>query len=167
MKKLVLIVLVAILGVLNANAQEIDSLKTEQVSIVDSLSMELITLRHDYEFLKCDYEIFQLQSKLQIFINEINIKANSLLITYYNNRFDVDLYVAYLNNYTSCEGLFDAYKDSVESKKLLYEVNKDKFSFLENEYLSNGCNLLDRCLEQGRNSLDYYKMTLDTYKKKR
>lgn len=167
MKKLVLIVLVAILGALNANAQEVDSLSSEQMTIVDSLSKELAALRHDYEFLKCDYEISQLQNELQIFINHLDIKANSVLIEYYNSRFDVDLYIAYLNNYNSCESLFNTYKDSVESKKRLCETNKDKFSYLENFFLSGDCNMLDRCLEQGQNSLDYYKVTIDTYKKKR
>ncbi|MBR4149472.1 MAG: hypothetical protein IKT94_05000 [Rikenellaceae bacterium] len=168
MKKLVLIVFVAVFGALNANAQEVDSLEIDQKSIIDSLSMELTKLRHEYDFLQCDYELFQLQSKLQAFLNEVNIKSNSVLITYYNNRFDVDLYISYLDNYNSCVELFDAMKNSVALKKRLIEAYSDKFSYLSNDYFSSVYyNLLDGYLTQIQNALDYYKITIDTYKKSR
>lgn len=166
MKKFVLIVLVAILGALNANAQEVDSLSSEQMTIVDSLSMKLAKLQHDYDFLKCDYELNQLKHELSIFDNELSIKSNAVLISYYNARFDVDLYLAYRDNYNSCVALFDSLKESVRRKKLLFAVASWNFSDLENEYLNNGCDLLDKQLAHIQSSLDYYKIVIDTYKKK-
>ena len=54
MKRLVLLVL-AIASVLQVSAQDIDTLQNKPTDIsVDSLSVRLNKLQHDYDFLYCD-----------------------------------------------------------------------------------------------------------------
>ena len=57
MKKIVLLV-IAIVSVLQASAQEVASLQNHSVAIsVDSLTLRLNKLQHDYDFMYCDYSL--------------------------------------------------------------------------------------------------------------
>lgn len=166
MKKLVLIVLVAILGALNANAQEVDSLSSEQMTIVDSLSMKLAKLQHDYDFLKCDYELNKLLSEVQVFKNDIQISKLTLSDYIFNKLFDVDLYIVYKDNYELCIKSFELFEAEYLRVKSLIAAHLmiGDFSERENEILDSACNMLGNNLALAEHKLSQYKNVLDLYK---
>lgn len=167
MRKLVLIVLVAILGVLNANAQEVDSATTEQMSIVDSLSMELAELQQEYDYLYCSSQLSDTSKEILIFRNEININANSLLINIWHMKFDIDVYVVQNRLYNAFVENLNASKRKVESIKILISLKKisSNFSDTEIEVLDNYCDFLDSNLATAESALEHFKLILDIYKK--
>mgnify|MGYP003508004764 FL=1 len=166
MKKFVLIVLVAILGALNANAQEVDSATTEQTSIVDSLSNELAELQHKYNYLDVVNQIVCAINETQIFCNEVLITVNSTKITIYHQGFDLDLYLSMVDNYDLSVKSFELLKMKVDNVKTLVTIRKllSNFSETEIEIIDSNCKALDLALSKVEKSLEYNKRVLDIYK---
>ena len=67
MKKIFVLMVLCTLS-MSVSAQEVDSLQSNPISI-DSLAVKLEKLQHDYDFLKCDYELNKMQFKLEILAN--------------------------------------------------------------------------------------------------
>ena len=166
MKKLVLIVLVAILGALNANAQEVDSGTTEQMSIVDSLSKELAQLRQEYDYLYCSSQLSEASHEIQIFRNEINISSNSLLANIFHMKFDVDVYVAQSELYNAFVENLSSSKKKVEGLKVLISLKKISSNFSDTEIgvLDSYCDFLDSNLATAEKAVEYFKVVLGLYK---
>ena len=60
MKKIVLLI-IAVVGAFQAYAQNSDSLQAQSAAAtIDSLSLRLNQLQHDYDFMYCDYELHKL-----------------------------------------------------------------------------------------------------------
>lgn len=167
MKKLVLIVLVAILGALNANAQEVDSLSSEQMTIVDSLSNELAELQHKYNYLDLINQIEHATLEAQMFCNEMLINVNSTKITIYHQGFDLDLYLSMENDYKLCERSFNLLKIKADNAKSLATMRKlfSDFSDTEIDCIDSACGVLDAALSKAEKSLEYHRGILDIYKK--
>lgn len=166
MKKLVLIVLVAILGALNANAQEVDSATTEQTSIVDSLSKELIQLRKEYDYLYCSSQLSDVSQEIQIFRNEIGVTANALLVNIFHMKFDIDFYVAQNELYNAFVENLNSSKAKAEGVKILISLKKivSNFSDTEIGVLDSYCDFLDSNLATAERALEHFKAVLDIYK---
>lgn len=166
MKKLVLIVLVAILGALNANAQEVDSGTTEQMSIVDSLSKELAQLRQEYDYLYCSSQLSEASHEIQLFRNEIQISANSLLTNIFHMKFDVDVYVAQNELYNVFVERLNSLKKKVEGLKVLMSLKKisSNFSDTEIRVLDSYCDVFDSNLATAEQACEYFKVVLGLYK---
>lgn len=166
MKKLVLIVLVAILGALNANAQEVDSGTTEQMSIVDSLSKELAQLRQEYDYLYCSSQLSEASHEMQIFRNEINISSNSLLVNIFHMKFDIDLYVTKNELYNVFVERLSSLKKKVEGLKVLMSLKKisSNFSDTEIRVLDSYYDVLDSNLATAEQACEYFKVVLGLYK---
>ena len=166
MKKLVLIVLVAILGALNANAQEVDSGTTEQMSIVDSLSKELAQLRQEYDYLYCSSQLSEASHEIQLFRNEIQISANSLLTNIFHMKFDVDVNVAQNELYNVFVERLNSLKKKVEGLKVLMSLKKisSNFSDTEIRVLDSYCDVFDSNLATAEQACEYFKVVLGLYK---
>ena len=169
MKKLVLIVLVAILGALNANAQEVDSLSSEQMTIVDSLSNELAELHHKYDYLDVVNQIEYAINETQIFCNEVLITVNSTKITIYHHGFDLDLYSSMVDGYDINVKSHELLKMKVDNVKTLVTIKKllSNFSETEIDIIDGNCKALDLALSKAEKSLEYNKRVLDIYKSMR
>lgn len=169
MKKLVLIVLVAILGALNANAQEVDSLSSEQMTIVDSLSNELAELQHKYNYLDVVNQIVYAINEAQIFCNEELITVNSNKITIYHQGFDLDLYLSMVDGYDIGVKSLEVLKMKVDNVKTLVTIRKllSNFSEAEIDIIDSNCKALDLALSKAEKSLEYNKKVLDIYKSMR
>lgn len=167
MKRLIFTIVVAAFTAINVSAQVSDSLMETQKEItVDSLQVRLNSLQYSYDYLKCEYEINKINCNLAEFSNSISISANSLLTSYYNTKFNIDLYTASVSKYQSDMSRFnslklaaDGIKDYVESK-----ISISGFTEKDIELLIAYCNVLDTYLSNVESSLNYYKATIDAYK---
>lgn len=167
MKKLILFFIIALIGVCNITAQTSKSSQTEDLKVsIDSLSSKLNTLQHNYEYLYCSYLLSEVQLSMKDLINQLSIKSNAILINCYHNRFNIDLYNAYRDNYNSCIELYESTKGKAESvtTSVALKIMTSNFTENEIEVLGQSCRFVDDCLRAAQNSLDYYKVVLDLYK---
>ena len=112
MKKVILFFFISIIGLGNITAQTSKSLQTQDLNVsIDSLSTQLSSLQHNYDFLYCSHEVNLMQLEIKDLINNIGINSNAILINCYHGRFDVDLYTAYRDNYNLSLELMNTLKE--------------------------------------------------------
>lgn len=163
MKK-VLLLIVAIVSVLQASAQDSHSVTIP----IDSLTLRLDRLQHDYDYMYCDFELHKLMSDFTVLSHSIDNSSNGVLINVYHSRYNRVLYNAYLDNYNAdCEN-FDSLKEKVESVKgaVLVKIAVSDFSDLELNVLSISFDLIERSITKVERALDYYKTCIDAYRSK-
>lgn len=168
MKNVILFIGVALLGCISVTAQEVNTIKSDTLNLqVDKLSTKLDKLQHDYNFFLCQSEQRHYKNVLTIFENELQLKILSIIINCYQNNFNIDLYTQYLDSYHSFIGLLDNYKVAIKTTSLLIDstIATSNFSEAEIEVLRQGANILDRYVSNLDHVLNYYKQTLDVYKK--
>lgn len=166
MKKIVLFIFVAVFGVMTVTAQEVDSLQTNDLSArVDSLSMELKQLRHDYDYLCCEYKLHSIAQDLQILINQINSQSNAVQIYDNHGNFNMDLYRTYKLNYESSLDLVNSHKILVESVKtfVALKISTSDFTDAEIRILKTNCVVIDRAVVAVETSLNRYKVSIASY----
>ena len=87
MKK-VLLLLVTFVSVIYVSAQEVNSSQSQSAPIsIDSLSIKLNEIQHNYDFMYCDYELHKLIMDLKDLAHSIDNSSNGVLINVYNSRF--------------------------------------------------------------------------------
>lgn len=167
MKQILLFIFVAIFGVMTATAQEVDSLQSENLSArVDSLSMELKQLRHDYDFLLCQYKLVC----LDIDLNSISSKAvsgsNGLMVWIQHSKFDVDLYLSSKHHYDSLVESFNTVKSRIEVEQEFIDSKSilSNFSVVEKMQLSAKEIELYSGITMVEAALEHLKIVIETYK---
>ena len=169
MKKLLLLI-IFIGSVLHAHARSVDSPQVQSAAItIDSLSLRLEKLQHDYDYMYCDYEVYKLQMDLKDLAKSIDISSNSILLNVYNSRYNNDLYEVYLANYTSSCDLFESLKNKIEPVKTLVflKILMSGFTDKEIDVLTSSFSVIDKSVIKVQNSLDYHDVVLKMYKSKR
>ncbi len=167
MKK-ILLLLVAIVSVWHASAQEIDLLKSDSSAIsIDSLSFRLNKLQHDYDFLFCDYQLHKLITDLKDLAHTIGNSSNGVVIhVYTNSGYNRKLYNAYLNDYEADNYLFDSLKENAEvlRKMVFVKLMTLDYSDKERNVLTSSMDVVDKAITTVENSLNYYNVAIEAYK---
>lgn len=167
MKK-VLLLLVALVGVLQASAQEVDSMQSQSTPIsIDSLSVRLDRLQHDFDFLSCDYRLQKLIMDLKDLQHTIGNSSNGVVINVYtNSRYNRNLYNSYLNDYESDRYLFDALKKQSEVVRTAVYVKllSSDFTDKERDVLTSSLNVVEAAISAVENSLNYYNVAIEAYR---
>lgn len=156
------------LGAATVCAQEADSLHLKSSSIsIDSLVLKLNTLQHNYDFLYCDYELYKVITNLSEFSNTTNISSNSILISYYNSRFDRNLYTTYLGLYNAKTENFNSLKENIgiTTLAILDKMLSSNFTEKEIAVIEGRFKLIDSQLSSAEQALNYFEVVLDTYRK--
>ena len=169
MKKLLLLI-VAVISALNASAQEIDSPQGQSAAIsIDSLSIRLNKLQHDYDFMYCDYELHKLLMDLKDLSHSVGKSSNAVLINIYNSRYDRDLYNSYLSEYDSSCALFDALKQKMETVTIAVtaKIMSCDFNDRELNVLIASFNTIKSAVTSVEASLNYFDVALKAYRSKR
>lgn len=169
MKRLLLL-LVAIVSVLHASAQGLDSKQQQSAAIsADSLFVRLNKLQHDNDFMYCDYELHKMIMDLKDLSQSIEIASNRVVINYYNNNFNSALYSSYLRNYNSNSALFDSLKEKKEVIRfaVFAKISSSGFTDTEVDVLNNSFDLINKTVIAVENSLNYYDVAIKTYRSKR
>lgn len=106
----------SVISTLHASAQDIDTLQVQPAAIsIDSLSLRLENLQHDYDFLSCDYNLNMLKMDLNNFSQDISIKTSEVIADINSNRYDRDYYKLLLEHYDACCTLYDNMKVKIEA----------------------------------------------------
>ena len=154
MKK-VLLLIVSVLFAIQANAQ---TQEEAPAVTIDSLSTKLTELQHNYDFLYCDYKLYQIRTDLDQLSQNVKINMSELSIVIHHERYDRDLYTAYSDNYDSYCDLYDMYKRNFESLRKLVSIKILTTCFTEPEL-----NLISACIETIESSMEFVESTLRSY----
>lgn len=168
MKKLLLL-LVALVSALQASAQNVESMQNQSATVsIDSLSLRLNKLQHDYDFMYCDYELHKLLMDFKDMSNSIHISSNGVVINYYNTKYERALYESYLNNYEAYSFSLNSLKDKYEVVRLLVLVKMASSNFIdaEQKVINSYFDTIQAAVTNAENALNYYDATIKAYKSK-
>ena len=162
MKK-VLLLIISVLFAIQANAQVQE--ETPAVTI-DSLSTKLAELQHSYDFLYCDYNLYQIKISLEQLSQDIQICNNELTCHLYNGQYNRDMYTAYSENYDSKCGLYDALKRKFDVVQGLVAYKIVTTGFTESELnVFNACiETIESVMKVVESNLSYYDKLLKIYR---
>ena len=170
MKKILVTILLAFFGVINVNAQEIDSLQIKSDTIsIESLAARLDKLQHDYDFLYCCYELDKIHNQLNDIIHDIIIETNNIMSACYNHpTADIDFYIASKELYNSNKESFSIRKIDATTKKSFISLKMSLLNFTETEtrILDSSLAMLEKKLSYIDKRFDSYKNVIDIYKEK-
>ena len=162
MKK-VLLLIISVLFAIQANAQ---TQEEAPAVTIDSLSTKLEELQHNYDFLYCDYQLYQIKTDFGQLSQDIQITNNELTIKICFGQYDRDFYTLLSENYDSYCNLYDSYKRNFESLRELVTIKTVTTGFTESEL-----NLFSACIETIESAmkvvekcLKYYDRLLKIYK---
>ena len=161
--KQVLLLIISVLFAIQANAQ---TQEEAPAVTIDSLSTKLEELQHNYDFLYCDYQLYQIKTDFGQLSQDIQITNNELTIKICFGQYDRDFYTLLSENYDSYCNLYDSYKRNFESLRELVTIKTVTTGFTESEL-----NLFSACIETIESAmkvvekcLKYYDRLLKIYK---
>lgn len=169
MKK-VFLLFVAFISAMQSFAQEADALQSQSATVsLDSLSVRLNKLQHNYDFMYCDFELYKTAMDLKDLAQNIELSSKGVIINYYNNRFDRALYTSYLRNYDSCCALFDTLKKRRDVLRIAVIVKMASSSFSDEELdvINSSLNVIESAVTTVEKSLDYYDVAIKAFRDKR
>ena len=168
MKK-ALLLLIAVISVFQAFAQEADSTVVSQAAPADSISLKLDKLQHDFNYMLCEFEQYKMITELKLLANSIGNSSNSLVTYVYNSRFDRDLYESYLTTYDSSRDLLNALKEYVDVVKLivLAKMMQTDFSEAEQNMINARFETIRKSVVATERELNKLDAALKVYKKLR
>ncbi len=160
MKKL-LVLFVMLITTISISAQERNELQK-----IDSLQYKLDKLQHDYDFLDCDFKLYRLATDLKNLQNDLNTKANGILINCYHSRYDSMLYRAYKDNYAASEENLTSSEDLAFSTimNVMVKMESSIFSEIEINVLNHAIKNVESSLSAAKSALNYYNVVLGIYK---
>ena len=162
MKK-VLLLIISVLFAIQANAQE---QKEAPAVTIDSLSTKLVELQHNYDFLYCDYKLYQIQTNLGQLSQDIQITNNELTIKICFGQYDRDMYIIYSEDYDAkCEN-YNAFKRQFEVVQELVTIKIITTGFTESELnlFSAYIEAIESAMKVVEKGLKYYDRLLKIYK---
>ena len=162
MKK-VLLLIISVLFAIQANAQ---TQEESPAVTIDSLSTKLEELQHNYDFLYCDYKLYQIQTNLGQLSQDIQITNNELTIKICFGQYNRDMYIVYSENYDDkCEN-YNAFKRQFEVVQKLVITKTVTTGFTESELnVFNACiETIESAMKVVEASLEYYDGLLKIYK---
>lgn len=165
MKK-VLLLIVSVLFAIQANAQ---TQEESPAVTIDSLSTKLAELQHNYDFLYCDYQLYQIKTSLQELSQDIKIIVSELNIDIHHERYNHDLYTLRSEGYDAKCGLYDAIKRKFEKVQELVTIKIVTTDFMESELnVFNACiETIESTMKVVESDLSIYDLCLKIYKDKR
>lgn len=162
MKK-VLLLIISVLFAIQANAQ---TQEESSAVTIDSLSTKLAKLQHNYDFLYCDYKLYQTRTDLNQLSQDIQIINNEFTFHLYNGQCDRDMYTFYSENYNAKCKLYDAIKRNFEVVQELITINIITTGFTESEL--NVFNAYIEAIESAKKcvelNLSYFDKLLKIYR---
>lgn len=122
MKRMLFLILLAVIGVIKVSAQEVDMSQEnsadtrieELTQEVAELSERLDKLQEDYNFLSFEKFVEELVFRTEIFYTNLKISINDIKILCYNGQYDKSMYFAVKENYNLSQKEYDIFLDQKE-----------------------------------------------------
>lgn len=122
MKRLLLLVLITVIGVIKISAQEIDLSQEDSTDArieeltqeVAELSERLDKLQEDYNFLSFEKIVKELVFRTEIFDTDLKISINDIQVLCYNGQYDKSVYYQFKENYNLSQKQYDIFLDQKE-----------------------------------------------------
>lgn len=131
-----------------------------------NISISIDSLQNEYNFLKCEFNLYKVSNDLSGLGKDVDIKCNYIEIKRYHKLFykplsDVleDYYNSYIKLKSSIEDDYQALKEIIP----IYYVN---FSTSQKRVIDSNFIMVDAAIKKVDQSLKLYRMTLDLYKNK-
>ena len=162
MKK-VLLLIISVLFAIQANAQT----QEESPAItIDSLSTKSVELQHSYNFLYCDYSLYQIKTDLEQLSQDIKITNNELIIKIFFGQYNHDMYIAYSENYDAMCKSYDATKRKFEvvQKSVTIKIITTGFTESELNVFNAYIETIESSMKVVEAALKYYDKLLKIYK---
>ena len=162
MKKVFLLI-ISVLFAIQANAQ---TQEESPAVTINSLSTKLEELQHNYDFLYCDYQLYQIKTNLDQLSQDIQIINNELTIKICFGQYNRDLYIVYSEDYDAkCEN-YNAFKRQFEVVQELVTIKTVTTGFTESELnVFNACiETIESAMKVVEKGLKYYDRLLKIYK---
>lgn len=171
MKRMLFLILLAVIGVIKVSAQEVDiSQENSTAARIEDLSQEVVELSQKLEKLQEDYEYLAWVNQLndvyydvEIFTNNVKIRINEIVVRCYNSSFDIDLYLLDKDMYDQFQNFYDLY--SHKRDELSKQISNLTFSNEKQYHINIRYDMLNDALSALEYSIYYYKQYLDIYKK--
>ena len=172
MKRVIFLILLAVIGVAKVSAQEVGLLQENSTDArIEELSKEVAELSQKLEKLEEDYEYLALVNQLndvhydvEIFTIHVEIKTNEIEVRCYNSSFDIDLYLLDKDMYDKFQDFYDLY--SHKRDELSKQISNLKFSDEKQcRIVVHIHDSLTSALSRLEHSIHFYKKYLDVYKK--
>lgn len=169
MKKALLLI-VGIISVVLASAQEKNTTISQPETIsIDSLSMKLEKLQHDYDFLNCCYSIDEIAMDLEMLAHSIDIHSNELMINRFHLGYNGEYYNLLEDYYDSCRDRLDIAKKRFEAvqNNVLLKIMTSSFTESEIATLYSSLKRIPAGISVVKSSLESFKFTKQFYREKR
>ena len=122
MKRLLLLALITVIGVIKVSAQQVDILQEnyadtrieELTQDVAELSERLDKLQEDNYFLSFEKFVEKLVFRTELFNTNLKISINDIKILCYNGQYDKSMYYAVKENYNLSQERYDIFLDQKE-----------------------------------------------------
>ena len=154
MKKVFLLI-ISVLFAIQANAQ---TQEESPAVTIDSLSTKLEELQHNYDFLYCDYKLYQIQTNLGQLSQDIQITNNELTIKICFEQYDRDMYIIYSEDYDARCEIYNAFKRQFEVVQELVTIKIITTGFTESEL-----NVFNACIETIESTIKVMEVALEYY----
>ena len=171
MKRMLFLILLAVIGVIKVSAQEVDMSQEnsadtrieELTQEVAELSQKLEKLQEDYEYLAWVNQLNDVYYDVEIFTNNVKIRTNEIEVRCYNSSFDIDLYLLDKDQYDQFQDVYDLY--SHKRDELSKQISNLTFSNEKQYHINIRYDMLNYALSTLEHSIYIYKKYLDAYKK--
>lgn len=173
MKRLLLLVLITVIGVIKISAQEIDLSQEnstdarieELTQEVAELSERLDKLQEDYNFLSFENFVKEFVFRTEIFYTDLKISINDIQILCYNGQYDKSMYYAVKEHYNLSQKQYDMFLDQTED--LSNTILNLPFSSARLDIINLLLEKLNVNLESIEGQLQIYLDTINIYYKTR
>ena len=176
MKRVIFLILLAVIGVAKVSAQEVDlsqenskDARIEELSQeVKELSQKLEELQRDYAYLDCYATLSECIQDLKILYNDIYVNTRGVENSMFHVPFDIGLYDAYCDYYEHTEELIENHEETIDALNAKVEaaISRYDFLYLDINVLNAAIKALDKQLSRVKIAFGYYNSVLDLYKKK-
>lgn len=155
-------ILILIVGMLIMHSQMFGQTPSSIKYSIDSLSYKVENIQHQYNYLKCDFELYKMQNDFNIMCTEIAGYIDRLLIykTYnaYDNKMATQnrsLYLAAYKKYETLKKKYDTVTKFIATMVAISNFSESQLNVIE-AYLE----AINQGMKVTQISLDYYKATI-------
>ena len=132
-----------------------------------NISISIDSLQNEYNFLSCEFKLYQVSNDLSNLSKDIDIKCNYIDIKRYHKIYYKPLFEALEDSYNSNINLQSSIEEKFKSlKELILTHYYDNFSTRQKDVIISHFIVINASIEKLNQSLKVFKMALDLYKNK-